>query len=137
MAPAIVRETHYGNTKIIARLQVEACVRGVVKAFDAALDDRPDVERRKMFGYPAVFVKGNMAAGLHQDGLVLRLAEADREELVAAGGRPFEPMPGRVMSGYVVAPQALASKTAALRGWLERSIAFAAALPAKAKKKGK
>ena len=106
-----------------------------VKAFDAALGDRPDVERRKMFGYPAVFVKGNMAAGLHQDGLVLRLAEADRTELMAEGGKPFEPMPGRVMGGYVVAPQALAKKTADLRKWLDKSIAFAAALPAKAKKK--
>ena len=103
-----------------------------VRAFDDALPD--DVERRKMFGYAAAFVNGNMACGLHQDGLVLRLGDDDRAALVKEGGVPFEPMPGRVMREYVVAPENLASKKAELRRWLERSIAHAAALPKKAKK---
>ena len=106
-----------------------------VKAFDSALPD--DVERRKMFGYPAAFVNGNMACGLHQDGLVLRLGDDDRAALIKEGGVPFEPMPGRVMREYVVAPQKLASKKADLKRWLERAVAHAAALPKKAKKKKK
>jgi TfoX/Sxy family transcriptional regulator of competence genes len=105
-----------------------------VRAFEAAL---PDVERRKMFGYPAAFVNGNMACGLHQDGLVLRLGDDDRAALVREGGIPFEPMPGRVMREYVVAPQKLASKKADLKRWLERAVAHAAQLPKKAKKKKK
>ena len=106
-----------------------------VRAFDAALPD--DVERRKMFGYPAAFVNGNMACALHQHGLVLRLGENDRAELVKAGGIPFEPMPGRVMREYVVAPQKFATKKAELKRWLEKAIGYAAALPKKAKKKKK
>ncbi len=106
-----------------------------VRAFDAALPE--DVERRKMFGYPAAFVNGNMACGLHQDGLILRLGDDDRVALVKDGGVPFEPMPGRVMREYVVAPQKLASKKAELKRWLERAVAHAAALPKKAKKKKK
>jgi len=48
-----------------------------VAAFGKTLDELPAAERRTMFGYPAAFVHGNMVAGLHEAGLVLRLAEAD------------------------------------------------------------
>ena len=90
-----------------------------------------------MFGYPAAFVNGNMACGLHQDGLVLRLGDDDRAALMKEGGVPFEPMPGRVMREYVVAPQKLASRKAELKRWLERAVAHAADLPKKTKKKRK
>ena len=106
-----------------------------VRAFDASLPDH--VERRKMFGYPAAFVNGNMACGLHQDGLVLRLGDDDRAVLMKEGGAPFEPMPARVMREYVVAPQKLASRKAELKRWLERAVAHAADLPKKTKKKRK
>ena len=45
-------------------------------AFDKELEGETKVERKKMFGYPAVFVNGNMAAGLHSSGLVLRFGSA-------------------------------------------------------------
>ena len=94
-------------------------------AFTAAIEDEENVERRKMFGYPAIFVNGNMAAGLHSSGLVLRLGEADREALQEKGGAPFEPMKGRVMTGFMVAPQAYVSKNAELKTWLAKSIEHA------------
>lgn len=88
-----------------------------------------------MFGYPAAFVNGNMAAGLHQDGLVLRLSEIDRAGLMKAGGKQFEPMPGRPMREYVVVPPEFANKPTELKKWLGRAVAYAASLPPKAKKK--
>ncbi|MFI5255460.1 MAG: TfoX/Sxy family protein [Candidatus Limnocylindrales bacterium] len=92
----------------------------------------PPVERRKMFGYPAAFVHGNMFAGLFQDRLMMRLAEAERAEFLAMpGARPFEPMPGRPMTGYFEAPAALLGDPDALRGWLDRSLAYAVTLPPK------
>ena len=106
-----------------------------MSAFERATADVPGIERRKMFGYPATFVKGNMAAGLHEVGLVLRLGPDDQEALLAKGGRPFEPMPGRVMRGFVVAPAAMAGPSAELKRWLQRSYEFAGSLPAKKKKK--
>ncbi len=84
-----------------------------------------------MFGYPAAFVNGNMAAGLHQDRLVLRLDEKDRAALMKLGGTQFEPMPGRPMREYVVAPSDFTKRTAELKRWLGRSVAYAARLPAK------
>lgn len=105
-----------------------------VEAFDATLPD--DVERRKMFGYPAAFVNGNMAAGLHQDGLVLRLDEKDRTAILKIGGQPFIVM-GRTMTGFVLAPSEFTEKRAELKKWLARAVGYAKSLPPKAKKKKK
>jgi TfoX/Sxy family transcriptional regulator of competence genes len=101
-----------------------------IDAFDAALPD--GVERRKMFGYPAAFVNGNMAAGLHRDDLVLKLNDKDHDALMKAGGKPFVVM-GRTMGAFVVAPSDFKNKPAELRKWLGRSIAFAASLQPKKK----
>lgn len=89
-------------------------------------------EPRKMFGYSCAFANGNMFAGLHEAGLVLRLAERERVTFLRQeGARPFEPMPGRVMREYVVAPDPLADDSAALRAWLRKAFRYAASLPAK------
>jgi hypothetical protein len=42
---------------------------------------------------------------------------------------------GRTMGAFVVAPSSFGDKPAELKKWLGRSIAFAAGLPPKAKKK--
>jgi hypothetical protein len=88
-----------------------------------------------MFGYPAGFVGGNMFAGLHQENLVIRLDATARAELLAVPGASiFEPMPGRQMKEYVVAPPSVIADVAALRRWLLCAFAHAAALPEKVKK---
>ena len=101
----------------------------LIQQFGRAVEGLPAVEPRKMFGYPAVFVNGNMFAGLFQDSVVLRLSAEDRGTL--PGATPFEPMPGRPMREYVVAPTSVVDSTLQLRTWLERARSFAAALPAK------
>jgi TfoX/Sxy family transcriptional regulator of competence genes len=104
----------------------------LIERFGEVMAGHPQVERRKMFGYPAAFLGGNMVTALHGPRWVLRLGEADRAELLSAGGSTFEPMPGRPMTGYVVIPAHIVSDDLALTGWLERSLAFVAGLPAKA-----
>lgn len=103
----------------------------IVAAFDRAVPADPRVVRRPMFGYPALYVNGNMFAGTYQDQVVVRLGETDRARLVRAGGTPFEPMAGRPMKEYLVVPRSTVSTPAALRAWIERGLAHAAALPAK------
>ena len=84
-----------------------------------------------MFGYPALFVGGNLASGLFADTWMVRLGPADLEALVELpGAGPFSPMPGRTM-GYATLPPDVVADDAALDGWLERAIAFAGSLPAK------
>lgn len=92
-------------------------------------------ESRKMFGYPCAFVNGNMFAGLHEVGLVLRLPESERQAfLKLRGASQFEPMPGRVMREYVVAPAEMAEHPDVVTKWMRRAFAYGSSLPAKAGK---
>jgi TfoX/Sxy family transcriptional regulator of competence genes len=110
----------------------------LVERFTSLTAGLPDVERRQMFGYPCLFVGGNLVSGLYQDRWHVRLAEPDRAELLALpGARPFEPMPGRQMGGYVVLPPSIVADDATLRQWVERAIEFGRNLPAKSPRSSK
>jgi TfoX/Sxy family transcriptional regulator of competence genes len=74
--------------------------------FDRAAPKDPKVVRKPMFGYPALYLNGNMFAGTFQDKVVARLSEPERTRSLKAGAKQFEPMPGRPMKEYVVVPPA-------------------------------
>jgi TfoX/Sxy family transcriptional regulator of competence genes len=103
-------------------------------AFDRAVNGLAGTERRRMFGYPSVFLNGNMLASIFQDRIMVRLSDTDRAEALAAGAKPFEPMPGRAMKEYVELPAAVVNEPGALRAWIERGRSYVATLPKKAKK---
>ena len=106
----------------------------LVTRFDHAVAALPEVQQRKMFGYPAAFVNGHMLAGVFQASLFVRLAEKDRTELIEKhGATPFAPMPGRVMREYVVLPPSIVESKARLTTWLSRALRFVASLPPKAR----
>ena len=95
-----------------------------------------DADRRQMFGYPVCVLRGNMFMGLHEESLILRLAETDRAEFLDQyHSTLFEPMPGRPMKEYVVVPPALVYDDDAVGEWVRRSRAWAEQLPAKKPRK--
>jgi TfoX/Sxy family transcriptional regulator of competence genes len=105
----------------------------LVARFEAAALRHPEATRRQMFGYPALFVGGNLATGLFADGWMIRLPDADLATLLALpGAAPFAPMPGRTMRGYATLPPAVVADEAELDRWLARAVAHAGTLPAKA-----
>jgi TfoX/Sxy family transcriptional regulator of competence genes len=112
----------------------------IVERFAAVIDRFPEVERRKMFGYPAAFVGGNMATGLFAEQWVVRLPESERAAAIDEGATSFEPMPGRPMKGFVVIPPAVVADDGAIRAWVEKGLVHAEGLPPKEpgarKKKG-
>ena len=109
--------------------------REAVAAFEASTSGLSGAEPRKMFGYSCVFAKGNMFAGLHEVGIVLRLPDEQRAEFLRLkGASQFEPMPGRVMREYVVVPRMLLNAPEKLRAWVEKSLAYVLSLPVKPKK---
>jgi TfoX/Sxy family transcriptional regulator of competence genes len=94
----------------------------LIDTFEAVAPS-PPATLRKMFGYPAAFVNGNMFMGLFQEHMILRLAEADRTELLKVKeAKIFEPMPGRAMHEYVVVPAALVANHEELRRWVAKSL---------------
>ena len=106
----------------------------VIAAFDAAAPSRPDVQRKPMFGYPSLYLQGNMFAGTFGPKIVVRLDDAGRTKALRSGAGLFEPVPGRPMKEYVVVPNA-DMKGAALKKWIASGLAYAETLPAKAAKR--
>jgi TfoX/Sxy family transcriptional regulator of competence genes len=102
-----------------------------VELFDSVVPGEP-AERRQMFGYPAAFVNGHLFMSLFHEDFILRLPEDARDKM--KGAKPFEPMPGRAMTGYVVVPASITKKKAELRKWIAQALEHAQALPPKAKK---
>lgn len=104
----------------------------LVARFDAAADRFPDAQRRKMFGYPALFIGGNLVTGLFADSWMIRLAPDDLADLMAMpGAGAFEPMPGKPMKGYATLPADVIADDARLDAWIGRALALGRTLPAK------
>ena len=103
----------------------------LVERFGAVMDRYPAAARKKMFGYPAAFVGGNMATGLFADRWVVRLPDAEIEPAKADGADAFEPVPGKPMKSFVVSPAADVNDDDAIGTWVERGLAHAASLPPK------
>lgn len=107
----------------------------VAERFRASVAGIEGAEVRKMFGFPAAFINGNMVAGTFRDAILVRLAKPDLEAQLAAGWSTFEPMPGRPMTGYLLVPPDVAADPDALRGWTERAAAYVRTLPPKASRR--
>jgi hypothetical protein len=100
--------------------------------FDAALPDDPVVVRKKVFGNPSAVVNGNMFAGARGTRLLVRLPQAQLDELLALpGAEPFEPLPGRPMQNFGLLPESMNADANAVRVWFSRAFVGAAEMPAK------
>jgi TfoX/Sxy family transcriptional regulator of competence genes len=106
----------------------------LAEKFARVLPPDPAVEPRKMFGYPAGFVRGNFFAGLWQDTVVLRLAPATMPDALRAGFGDFEAMPGRIMKNWVRATPAIIADEKKLGTWVARAFHDQLAAPAKVAK---
>ena len=107
------------------------------EAFRGLVPSGGAVTLKPMFGNLAAFVNGNMFAGLFGDDLFVRVGDADRTALLAKGGRDFEPMPGRAMTGYVVLPDGWRTSSSGAARWISTAMAATSKLPAKAAKPAK
>ncbi len=108
----------------------------LVQIFEKTISDFPMAEQRKVFGYPAAFVNGQMFTGPHGTNVILRLAEPDRAAFMAQyKTQLFEPMPGRPMKEYVLVPEVVYKSPQVLGPWIEKAMAFAQSLPPKTARK--
>ena len=108
-------------------------------AFDETLAERvrdalaphADLTERKMFGGIAFMVGGNMAVGVIEDDLMVRLDPADAERALAEPHtRPMD-FTGRPMRGMVFVDSEGTASAENLAGWVEAGADFAASLPPK------
>ena len=107
----------------------------LIERFDTVAADFPEATRRLTFGYPCLYVGGNMATGLFGDAWHVRVSKDDTDELIRLpGARPFEPMPGRPMTGFTLLPETIVDDDAAIREWVGRAIAHVSTMPVKTPK---
>ncbi|HKO53652.1 MAG TPA: TfoX/Sxy family protein [Polyangiaceae bacterium] len=111
---------------------------GLIAEFKAMVPLLPLGEPRKMFGYDAVFVNGNMAVGLWQNTCVVKVSPADQAVLLERGHAvPFAPMKDRIMTGWLELSEELAHDPEELLEWSRRAVTYVTTLPRKVKKPSK
>jgi TfoX/Sxy family transcriptional regulator of competence genes len=95
-----------------------------------------DCQKKMMFGSPVYTVNGNMFAGVHEDNIFIKLSQQEIQEILSVhkSTKPFEPMRGRIMKGYVVISAEIYSHPDKFHQWLGRSHRFALSLPPKERK---
>ena len=104
--------------------------------FRSILPDDRGITVRPMFGNISGFVNGNMFVGVFGADVFVRLAEADRAELLKEpGASHFEPVHGRPMAEYVTMPNSWREESDKARDWVSRSLSWASEMPPKQPKK--
>jgi TfoX/Sxy family transcriptional regulator of competence genes len=106
--------------------------------FRALVPDDRRVEVNPMFGNLGAFVNGNMFMGLFGAAVGVKLADGDRERLLAEeGAGPFGPE-DRPMGGYASLPPAwVAASSEQAEPWIAAALDQVGALPPKKPKKKK
>lgn len=101
--------------------------------FTALVPDEPAIQTKPIFGNLGAFINGNMFMGLFGSDIGVKLAEADRDRLLAQpGAGPFGPA-DRPMGSYATLPDGWSARKA--KPWIDRALAHAEALPPKQPKK--
>lgn len=107
----------------------------LVERFDTIAAEYPEATRRLTFGYPCLYVGGNMVSGLFESSWHVKLGPEERRELEAIpGAAQFEPMPGRPMTGFTLIPSSIIDDDEAIRRWVKRATEFGLTLPPKVPK---
>ncbi len=96
-----------------------------------ALVGQANVEAKKMFGGVAFMVQGNMACGVINDDLIVRVGPERYDEALALPHTRVFDTTGRPMKGWVMVSPAGYQQGGALHNWVFRGIDFARSLPPK------
>jgi TfoX/Sxy family transcriptional regulator of competence genes len=92
---------------------------------------RENLTERKMFGGIAFMLGGNMACGVLQDDLIVRVGPDEYERALAQKHTREFDFTGRPSKGIVVVSAESVATDEALSEWVEAGADFAASLPPK------
>ncbi len=106
---------------------------GLVDLFHDSLPRDGRMTLRKMFGFPCVSVNGNVAAGVFQDGMFVRLGPATSAALAQEGVAAFEPMAGRASKTYLMLTDEILADETRLADLLAEAVAVTGEMPVKVK----
>ena len=98
----------------------------------------PGVTWKRMFGGVGLYCGGAIFAVMDDDRVFFRVDDSTRPRYVAAGAKPWEPMPGREKpsQGYYEVPAELLDDRETLVAWARDAAAVAQATAAARRRKG-
>jgi TfoX/Sxy family transcriptional regulator of competence genes len=105
----------------------------LAERIDAALNriNPPKLIDKKMFGGIGYLVEGNMACGVIEDHLIVRVGrELYATDLAKPGVKEFD-LRGGPMTGWVMVSESVLPGEAELLEWVNRGVEFALTLPPK------
>jgi hypothetical protein len=98
----------------------------------SVLAGRPDIEEKRMVGGLSFSVDGRMCCGVSGRALMVRVGADARETVLRLPGvRPMV-LGAKVVSGFVLVDPEGAATERDLEAWVNRGLAVASALPARA-----
>jgi TfoX/Sxy family transcriptional regulator of competence genes len=103
----------------------------LVERIRAAVEGRPAIGEKKMFGGICFLHAGAMFCGVAGDDLMVRVGPDAYEQALTAPHARLMDFTGRPMKGYVFVGPAGTRTAAQVRAWVERALAFVTTLPAK------
>ncbi len=101
----------------------------LVRRIRELMSGRDGVTEGRMLGVVAWMVNGNIACGSMGDDLVVRVANCDRDRILADEHVRSMTMGTRTMRGFVTVDSAAIADDAELARWIDASAGYAAWLP--------
>ena len=89
------------------------------------------LEQKKMFGGVGFLFQGNMACGVHGDGLIVRVGPDRYPEALEQPEVKVFDLTGKPMTGWIVVLPGEVAADADLEKWVIQGLEFAKTLPAK------
>ena len=90
-----------------------------------------EIISKKMFGGICYLLNGNIACGVHQNKLIIRVGKEEYlNALTNPGTSPFD-LTGRPMAGWVFVEPPLIDSDEELRVWVQKGVNFTLTLPEK------
>lgn len=104
---------------------------GLAQRIREALEGQAGIEEKKMFGGVGFMLNGNLACGVNQEDLIVRVGPKGYEAALDLPNTRVFDLTGRPMTGWlVVTPQGYETDED-LQSWVQRGVDFANSLPPK------
>jgi TfoX/Sxy family transcriptional regulator of competence genes len=96
-----------------------------------ALNKRPKLTEREMFGGIGFMLRGNMACGVAGEEMIVRIAKEETEAALRAPGTRAFDLSSRPAPGWILVHKRVLATPAKLKAWVQRGVAYALSLPPK------
>ena len=104
---------------------------GLAHRVHKIMSDQPGFVEKKMFGGIGYLLHGNMACGVNQARLVVRIGPEKYEEALAHPHTGVFDITGKAMKGWVVVEPAGFEADDDLKSWVQHGTDYALSLPPK------